>query len=98
MGDVVKVSALRAAATAMEAEGGPITYLENAKDKLEQAHLGMMSLSVLGISTVNAHNNALAEHVDNLKGGIGHLHAAAEALRTSASNWDKSDQPWVVKD
>jgi hypothetical protein len=45
MGDVVKVAALRAAAKELEKEGGPSTYLENAKVKLQDARLASIHRS-----------------------------------------------------
>jgi hypothetical protein len=94
---VVNVAALRAAAKALVEEGGPITFLQNAQAKLADAPIGTMALTVLGIGTAQAHDEAAHVHADNLKGGITHLQEAADKLRTSADNWAKSDQPWVVK-
>ena len=94
---VVKVEALRAAAKALAEEGGPVTFLENAKSRLDDAPIGTMAFSVFGISVAHAHDDAVRAHDDNLKGGIQRLKDAADKLKTSADNWAKSDQPWVVK-
>ena len=99
MGDeiVVKVEALRDASKALAEEGGPITFLQNAKARLDDAPIGTMAFSVFGISVAQAHDHAVQAHDDNLKGGIDRLREAADKLKTSADNWAKSDQPWVVK-
>lgn len=94
---VVNVAALRSAAQALVEEGGPITFLENAQAQLHDAYLGSMALTIFGISTANAHDNALAAHDSNLQGGIEHLRDVSSKLNTTADNWEQSDQPWVIK-
>jgi hypothetical protein len=94
----VDVAALRAAAKALVADGGPITFLQNAQAQLQSAYLGSWGLTVLGMPAAGAHDDALRVHQENLKGGIAHLRDAADKLNTAASNWERSDQPWVVKD
>jgi hypothetical protein len=98
MADVhVNVPGIHAAAKALAADGGPITYLENAVAALEEARLQQGTLTVFGIPTVSAHNAALDVHLANLKGGIQRLRDASAALDKTADSWAKADEPWVVK-
>jgi hypothetical protein len=94
---VVAVAAIRATATALAADDGPITFLRNAQAELHKAYLGSMGLTVFGISAATAHDTALHTHEDNLKGGIEHLRDAARQLEVTADRWEQSDAPWVVK-
>src|SRR3954447_7393781 len=93
----VDVAGLRAAAKGLAADGGPITFLENAQAELDKARLGAFDLTIFGCPTVGAHNAALDVHDSNLKGGIQRLRDAADALSATADHWAKSDEPWVVK-
>ena len=93
----VDVARLRAAAQALAADGGPITFLQNAQAELDKARLGTFDLTIFGAATVGAHNAALDVHDTNLKGGIQRLRDAAAALNATAEHWAKSDEPWVVK-
>jgi len=93
----VDVAGIRAAAGALAAEGGPITFLENAQAVLEKARLSGSTLTMFGGSTVDANNAALDVHENNVKGGIQRLREAAAQLGRTAENWAKSDEPWVVK-
>ncbi len=98
MADVhVNVPGIRAAAKALAADGGPVTYLENAEAALEKARLHQGALTLFGIPTVSAHNDALDVHIGNLKGGIQRLRDASAALGKTADSWEKADEPWVVK-
>jgi hypothetical protein len=98
MADVhVDVAGIRAAASALAAEGGPITFLENAQAMLAKARLSSWTLTVFGNSTVDANNAAVDLHENNVKGGIQRLRDAAAQLGKTADSWAKSDEPWVVK-
>ena len=93
----VDVAGIRAATSALAAEGGPITFPENAQAMLDKARLPHMTLTLFGDSTVDANNTALDVHENNLKGGIQRLRDAATQLGKTADSWAKSDEPWVVK-
>jgi hypothetical protein len=97
MPNAVKVEAIRKAGQKLKAEDGPITYLRNVQKLLEDVKLSTMALTLLGIPTVGSHNDSVDGHLDNIKGGIEHLGAAAGQLEQAAKNWERSDQPWVVK-
>jgi hypothetical protein len=94
---VVEPAAIRDVAKKIAAEDGPGTFLRNAAKKLEDAKLSGGALTFLGGSTVRAHNAAAEKHRENLATGADHLKKVAEALNAVAGNWEKSDQPWVVK-
>ncbi len=93
----VNPDGIRSAAKALVADGGPITYLQNAEATLAKAHLSGTALSLFGMGTVSAHNEALRVHDENIKSGIQRLHDAARTLSQTADHWEKSDEPWVVK-
>lgn len=97
MANTVDVDAIRTAARRLDAPDGPIQYLRNVQSLLEQVTLSPGALSLFGHGTVAAHNAAVDGHVDNVRTGAAHLHRAAEQLERSARNWEKSDQPWVVR-
>lgn len=94
---VVDPAAIRDVAKKMAADDGPRAFLKNAAKKLEDAKLPSGALTFLGGDAVQAHNNAAEKHRDNLATGAEHLKKIAEALNGIAANWEKSDQPWVVK-
>jgi hypothetical protein len=96
---VVEPAALRKAAAELIEARGAITFLENAKAVLDEiAGLSGVALTVLGSSTVDSHNAVARVHRDNIAGGIEHLRKVSENLKLTADNWEKSDQPWVVRD
>jgi TctA family transporter len=97
MANKVDVEAIRKAGQKLDAADGPITYLQNVQKLLEGVKLSSMALTLFGVSTVSAHNDSVDGHVKNIKTGVEHLHKAAAQLEQSAKNWEKSDQPWVVK-
>jgi len=93
----VDVEAIRKAATMMGADDGPIAFLRNVQTLLEDVPLDSMSLTLLGVGVVGRHNASVDGHLANIKGGIEHLKTASEKLGQAADNWERSDQPWVVK-
>lgn len=93
----VDIDAIRGVAKKFEAANGPAAYLRNAAQKLEDAKLSHGALTLIGDSTVDAHNEAAEQHRDNLATGADHMSRVAQALYAVAANWEKSDQPWVVK-
>jgi len=99
MGDkkVVEPAAIRDVAKKLRADDGPRSYLLNAAKKLADAKMPGGALTILGHATVEAHNNAAEKHRDNLATGAAHLTKMADALDAVAANWEKSDQPWVVR-
>jgi len=97
MANTVDVEAIRKAGRRLAAADGPIAYLQNARERLDGVKLSSTALTILGMSTVTAHNASVDGHLDNLRTGIDHLRRAAEQLEQAAKNWEKSDQPWVVK-
>ncbi|WP_412542212.1 hypothetical protein R8Z50_06725 [Longispora sp. K20-0274] len=96
----VDVAGIKAAAAALIGDDGAINFLKHGKKELEDARLGSMSLSLFGLwaGAVDAHNAAVDAHIENLKGGIEKLEEVAGKLNLVANNWNKSDQPWVVKE
>ena len=78
MANVVDVDAIRKAGQKLAAADGPMAYLRNAQRALEGVKLSGMSMTLLGLSAVSAHNDAVDGHLDNLK----HRHRApAEGRR-----------------
>ena len=94
---VVEPAVIRDVAKKLRADDGPRSYLLNAAKKLADAKLPDGALTMLGHGTVSAHNKAAQKHQDNLATGAEHLTKMADALDAVAANWEKSDQPWVVK-
>ncbi|MCX4474660.1 hypothetical protein C5N14_14410 [Micromonospora sp. MW-13] len=97
MANKVDVDAIRKASKKLDAPDGPIQYLRNVQALLESVKLPSGALTLFGGTTVAAHNASVDGHLENVKTGITHLHKAAEQLEQTAKNWEKSDQPWVVK-
>jgi uncharacterized protein YukE len=93
----VDPDAIRELAKKISADDGPAAFLRNAAKKLDSVKLSGGALTFMGSSTVQAHNDAAEKHRHNVATGVEHLQKVAEALRTVAANWEKSDQPWVVK-
>jgi hypothetical protein len=94
---VVDPAAIREVARKFAAEDGPRAFLKNAAKKLGDARLPEFALTFMGTGTVHAHNDVADRHRDNLTTGAHHLTAVSEALFAVAANWDKSDQPWVIR-
>jgi uncharacterized protein YukE len=97
MADVVDPEAIREVAKKLGADDGPRMYLLNAAKELADAKLPGGALTFLGGDAVDAHNEAANKHRQNLEKGAEHLTKMAKALNGVAANWEKSDQPWVVK-
>ncbi|MGW5078609.1 hypothetical protein [Micromonospora echinospora] len=97
MPNTVDVDAIRKASRMLDAPDGPIQYLRNVEALLAEVKLPGSALSWFGTGAVERHNAAVDGHLDNVRTGVEHLRKADAQLEQSAKNWEKSDQPWVVK-
>ncbi|MGC4893728.1 hypothetical protein [Micromonospora sp. DT31] len=97
MANTVDVEAIRKASRMLKAPDGPMQYLRNVQELLAEVELPSGSLSWFGNGAVERHNASVGGHLDNMRTGVEHLGRAAEQLEQTARNWEKSDQPWVVK-